>query len=134
MLTRRKILSILIMFCLSATFIAACNTTGTGQSQNSKSYGNDGYLGITNANPNLQTSPTYHTYRNDVKVMAATLRTVPGVKDARVTFNGDRAHVKIIVDEGLSPEEARFIENAAYNALLPQVPRYHVKVTSNKNN
>lgn len=119
--------------CLMVIAAAAACGTNTSQNQHSKQYGEDGYLGLTNSNPNLQTSPSYHTYRKDIKMMSRTLSKVPGVQDARYTVNGNRVHIRIKVDERLSPEEAYKIEQDAYRSLLPIIPRYQIKITSNIN-
>lgn len=107
--------------------LAGCGTTG--QTQNSDRYGDDGYMGISNSNPNLQTSPTYHTYNKDVKLMTQTLERIDGIEDARIMMDGNRAHVEIRVAQNLSESDAVYVQQQAISSLRSMMPRYKIEVT-----
>ncbi|MDF2962329.1 MAG: hypothetical protein K0S39_4064, partial [Paenibacillus sp.] len=51
-----------------------------------KSYSQDGLLGLTDVNPNMPTSPTYHTYQADTELMKATVNQVPHVTGSFISL------------------------------------------------
>ncbi|WP_068605125.1 hypothetical protein [Paenibacillus swuensis] len=107
-------------------FTASCS----GTSSNTKRYADDGYLGMSSANPNLRISPTARTNERDLDMMRQAIFSIPEVKDAKITVNGPHAFVNLEIADQLSPEETRRIENRAYSLLSFNVPRYEFKVTS----
>lgn len=114
---------------LPVLLAAACGTAGNGANSSVKKYDNDGYLGITNTNPNLQMSPSYHTYDVDYSMMENAVTPIAGVRDVRIAANGTNANVKITADRALSNGEKERLRAEALHALQKAVPRYDYKVT-----
>ncbi|WP_127588510.1 hypothetical protein [Paenibacillus koleovorans] len=96
----------------------------SGAAPETKTYDNDGYLGMTNVNPSLPISPTYHTYQVDTDMMKAALASVPGISDSRIILNGSRASVKLYVPDGTSDADVARIRQEAQVELSKAVPRY----------
>jgi hypothetical protein len=103
---------------------AACG----GNGQQAKSYGEDGYLGMTNTNPNLPTSPSYHTYAIDTDMMRKAVASIEGVQDVRIMTNGANATVTLTVPNQLPAEEKERIRTLALEQLKHEVPRYKFTV------
>ncbi|MCS7464547.1 hypothetical protein N0M98_31100 [Paenibacillus doosanensis] len=121
-------------FALPLLLGAALAVTGAAcQKQDgvtkAKSYSRDGLLGMTEVNPNMPMSPTYHTYMDDARVMKATVAQVAHVTDSTIIINGPNATVNLKVPAGLSDEETARIEQDARDKLSKAMPRYTVKVS-----
>lgn len=127
----RKILSLCIIMVTLLTN-TACLTENTDPK--TRSYDEDGVLGMTNTNPNLQTSPTHYNYDVDTHMIESTLQQIRGVLDQRIIINGENAYVKIRIPDGLTRNQIEQIEADAYDALSFQVPRYVFHLTSDKSN
>ncbi|GAA3410106.1 hypothetical protein ACFFNY_22560 [Paenibacillus hodogayensis] len=108
--------------------ISACGAKGGG-TQQVKTYNNDGYLGITNTNPSMPMTPTYHTYEVDNAMMRDAVVPISGVRKVRITTHGANATVRLTVPKELAPEEKARIQTEALQALQQAVPRYDFKVT-----
>ncbi|WP_248929130.1 hypothetical protein [Paenibacillus hamazuiensis] len=113
--------------------ISACqnqgNTATPVQNENVKTYSTDGYLGLTDANPNLPTGPSYHTYSDDVRTMRSVIKQIPGVQSSNVTINGPIANVRLQVATNTSDAELDAIRQNAQSQLAAAMPRYSVQVT-----
>jgi hypothetical protein len=116
----------MLLSLAAAAALPACQS----QTQNPqvKNYSRDGLLGLTDANPNLPTSPTHHTYRKDSDLIRATINQVPHVTRASITLNGDIANIRLHVPVELPDEEAAKVQRDAYERLSQAMPRYKVKV------
>ncbi|NHN31971.1 hypothetical protein [Paenibacillus agricola] len=93
-----------------------------------KPYANDGMLGITDVNPNMPMSPTYHTYQKDTDLMDATIKQVPYIVDSNIVVNGPVVTVNLYVPGDLSEQQFKMVENDAYDKLSKAMPRYTMKV------
>lgn len=93
-----------------------------------KSYGNDGYLGMSNSNPNLYSNPNYNRYSNDTRMIHQALENVDGIHDATVRINGPYAMVTIYVDHFMDENERKRVHAEAYELVRNMVPRYHVSM------
>lgn len=113
---------------LTILLAVACGTAKDG-TMRTKTYRNDGYLGITNTNPNLQTGPSYHTYEVDTNMMREAVAPIAGVRKVRITTNGTNVSVKLTVPRGLAVSEKERIRNESLQALQHAVPRYDFKVS-----
>jgi hypothetical protein len=113
-------------FMVISAGLAACQK----QSAQSRvqSYAQDGLLGITDVNPNMPMSPTYHTYKEDTRLMKETLAQVPYVLDSNILINGPIATVNIDVPHNLSEQEFAKVEKDAFDKLTNAMPRYTIKV------
>lgn len=122
---RWPVLSAAVLF--PVLFVAACGGAGGGTPK-TQSYGNDGYLGITNTNPNLPNSPTYHTYQVDADMMRSAVVPIAGVRKVRIRTHGTNATVTIIAPNHSSDADLERIRGEALQALKANVPRYDFKV------
>lgn len=104
------------------------------QDPKARNYDEDGMLGITNTNPNLQTSPTHYNYSHDAELIDQALDQFPVIQGSRMIINGEKAYIKIRLPSGLTRDEIEQIESDAYLALSFQLPRYEVHLTSDKSN
>ncbi|MEK3884127.1 hypothetical protein [Paenibacillus sp. PL2-23] len=110
----------------SAALLSGCGQDAGGKVE---SYGNDGYLGYTNTNPNLlnRSGTLYH---RDMDMINQLLRPMSGVKTAEAGFNGDVLNVKLRVSDNATDKERDSIRAEAQALLQANFPRYdvHVKV------
>lgn len=94
-----------------------------------KSYSRDGLLGLSDTNPNMPMSPTYHTYKADTQLMKDTIQQIPHITGSTINTNGPIATVRLTVESGLTEEQAAAVEREAYNKLSHAMPRYTVRVS-----
>lgn len=90
-------------------------------------YANDGYLGMSNSNPNFRMNPTHHTYSKDRQLMRQALRRLNLDQQSTIFMNGDNVTITIHM-QGLDPQEAEAIRSGAYMELKGNVPRYDYKI------
>jgi hypothetical protein len=114
-----------------AVCIAGCGSANDSGAK-AQNYPQDGYMGITSANPNDPMNPTHHHYRDDTRMMKAVIAQIPGVADSRIFLKGPTAEVKIVVFDEATPEEAENIRSQVQMALNTNMPRYHVNVSVTK--
>jgi hypothetical protein len=117
-----------IMLVLAA---AGCGT-GSGQTK-TQSYGRDGLLGTTSANPNLPINPGYHDYASDVRMLKQSIGQIPGVTDSSIILNGPTAYVTLQLRDDIDIEQSMSIKSAAQANLQNLMPRYDVRVSVGKN-
>lgn len=121
---KRKWVSVLIVCSLAVGFTSACQK----QQNQVKSYSKDGMLGVSDVNPNMPLSPTYHHYSDDTNVMKEAIKQVPQVTSSTITTNGPVASVTITVPAALTDQQAEAVRQDAYDKISKAVPRYKVKV------
>lgn len=107
--------------------LAAC---GARESERLQSYGDDGYMGLSNTNPNLPLTGSAWSYENDGELAEQLLRPMRGIRRSRVRFDGDLMSVTLFVDGALSREETARLTAKARNVLAVNFPRYDVKVAA----
>ncbi|TBL72617.1 hypothetical protein [Paenibacillus thalictri] len=128
------------MFAYKTTFVAlmvgaavlvapACQKQNQSNGGQVRSYSNDGYLGLTDVNPNLPTSPTYHTYGDDTRLMREVIKQIPDVRSSSLTINGPDASVKLKLNSGLTDAQMEAVRMDAYNQLATMMPRYRIHVS-----
>ncbi|MFD2614567.1 hypothetical protein [Paenibacillus gansuensis] len=128
---RRRVTVVLLGAALTMAPGCASGGGGTnGADRNVKGYADDGYLGMSSANPNLRISPTGRTNASDINLMRQAIFSIPEVKNAEITMNGPHANVNLVLVKGLAREEVRRVENQAKDLLQLNVPRYAFRVTS----
>jgi len=94
-----------------------------------RSYGHDGYLGLSNSNPNVFNRHTYWNYGSDAALVRQTLSGVEGVRTVRVMFNPPWLEVRVRTEPGLTAEEkAAVIAQAQAITEANFAYRYRVKV------
>lgn len=102
-------------------FLGAC---GNNTNEGVQPYDKDGVLGTTNTNPNLQTSPTYHTYTNDQDLIQKTLAGFKDIRQPRLVFNGYSVVVYYAVPSRYTEAQAQRLENRVVRKLQEMLPRY----------
>lgn len=118
-----RVLALTLVLALALT---ACGSVN--RNDRNRPYDNDGLLGTTNTNPNLQTSPTYHHYGVDQDLVHDTLAQFPDVRNPRVIFNGATITVMYQPPDHYSADEHRQLETELEAALAYQLPRYTIRL------
>lgn len=136
-------IGILVLLCLVCTSCGPANREGTAKNGSGhvryeratdrneahRFNRDDGYMGITNANPNLRVGDWYTpTVTGDMHRMARMAKQVRGVRDATVEVLGGNAHVSIVPEPGLTAAEKTAVKQEVYRRLTVAMPRYHVHV------
>jgi len=109
---------------------AGQNAANTGNGVKTQNYGNDGYLGTSNANPHLPGPNTAVTDANAADMMRRTIGDLRGVVGANITFNGPDAYVALKIDPGLDARTVPTVEREAAAILRFNFPRYTIHVRS----
>jgi hypothetical protein len=118
---------------LAIAILAALTAGGCGSEPNqmdANRYADDGYLGMSNSNPNFRTNPTHHNYRKDKQLMRQALREMDLDKQSTIFMSGADVTVTIHLDD-LSPAEENAIRSDAYLLLKGNVPRYDYHIHFN---
>ncbi|MBA2941631.1 hypothetical protein HZF08_25425 [Paenibacillus sp. CGMCC 1.16610] len=128
---RRITLAILLTMSLAGCGINSSNKnppqtdTGNYKAQN---YKRDGYLGITNVNPNDPLNPTYHHYEDDSNLMKNVLAQFQGIEKSNIAINGPNARVKIKAKPNLTAAQVEELRSQVQNAFDTNMPRYKTTV------
>ncbi|PZD96471.1 hypothetical protein DNH61_08175 [Paenibacillus sambharensis] len=125
---RRKRWRLIWISALALMLTAGC----AGQPRGVRSYGHDGYMGISSSNPNMPITGTAWSYRDDTKFVGELLSTLKGINHSRVSFEGAVMRVTLQLDNAMSREEAARITAQAEELLNYNFPRYDVEVTTNQ--
>ncbi|MFC0215466.1 hypothetical protein ACFFK0_24030 [Paenibacillus chartarius] len=105
------------------------NADGTPKAQN---YPADGYMGLTSVSPNNPVNPGYHHTRDDVRMMRQVINGIPEVTNSTITLNGPIANVDLDLKQGTSETDASRIRDLAFHQLEQQMPRYQIRVTTDR--
>lgn len=124
--------SMLLIILVAMISLTGCNRISDDKAK-AQSYSIDGRLGTTQSNPNLPTSPTYHTYSRDVNMIHQTAMQIVGVKDVTVVLRGADATIHVKLQDDLNIEDAMRVKREAHDAITRAMPRYHVRVIVSKN-
>jgi hypothetical protein len=103
-------------------------SSACGDNHQVKPYASDGRLGTSNSNPNMPTSPTYHTYNDDTQMIYAALKPIKGIRNVSVRLHGADATIIIRPDDLASTEDRQRIAKQAQTAVSAMMPRYRVHV------
>ncbi|MCM3631595.1 hypothetical protein M3194_30320 [Paenibacillus glycanilyticus] len=129
---RRKLRLIFMGFAIPALIIgslAGCAANGhRTNDQKSETYGHDGYMGYSNSNPNLPNKLTFLNYDSDRKLIGQVLQPIEGIKNSRVSFNGEELNVRITANSKLTDAEVGALQAKAQQVVQYNMPRYHVNV------
>jgi len=107
-----------------ASMLAAAGCGSQPHPMEGNRYADDGYMGLSNSNPNFRTNPDHYTYSKDRQLMRQALREMGLDKQATIWMAGPHATVTLHLGETVSPEEAAAIRSDAYALLKGNVPRY----------
>jgi hypothetical protein len=119
----------LMIFIFSLSIAVCLQGCGeTGKTVKPKAYGEDGYMGLSNSNPNFRTNPTHHNYRKDQMLMRQALREMDLDKQTRIFMNGTQVTVFIRWDEKQGTDQAEVIRSKVFALLKGHVPRYDYKI------
>ena len=128
--TRRSLLYLAGLVLLIALASAGCSR-GPGEAEGGKpqTYGHDGYMGLSNSNPNLPSNPNYYSYSNDTKFMKEKLGELKGIEHIDFRFQDPDIYVNLRLSKELSEEQALRLTEEAQAMLQYNMPRYliHVK-------
>lgn len=96
-----------------------------------RSYGHDGYMGLSNSNPNTINRHSTLSYGEDVRLIEQVLEPVEGIRDLRVSFNGSKVNVTVVPERGMDEVQAKRLRAEAQAIVQSNMPRYdiHVKVS-----
>jgi ABC-type oligopeptide transport system substrate-binding subunit len=104
---------------------AACG--GAAESETYQ-YPADGYLGITQTNPELPTNPSSRSYAENSEVIQRTLLSIDGIERVSSFSNGPHVVVYLTLKEGLSDREREAIREKAEKALSFNSPGFDYQV------
>lgn len=128
----------LMGLCALFLFGTACQPADEGQAERSpretasRFNRDDGYNGITNANPNMWVGDWYApTKTDDARRIKGIIRSIPGVQNATVVFAGGRVLVGIIPDAETGAESYSSLKQEVRDRVSAAFPRYDVTVTIN---
>ncbi|WP_274363943.1 hypothetical protein [Paenibacillus thermotolerans] len=121
-----NIRSFITIGCLAVSIFALSGCTAGNNVQ--QHYTQDGYMGLSNSNPNLRTHPSHHSYRKDRQLMRQALREMALDKRSYIAINGATAIITINVDDDISPQEAEAIRSDVYSLLKGNNPRYDYEI------
>ena len=113
---------ILVSFITTVALLTACAKNDSDE--HAKTYDRDGYMGLTNSNPNIPTNPTYTDYNDDVIMMKKAVNRVPGVRDSQFFIRGGTVVVKLRMQPGFSRKQSERAKKQAYEQLTYMLPRY----------
>jgi hypothetical protein len=114
-----------LVILMISLMMVACGRVDEGQANQ---YPSDGYLGLTQSNPNLLTNPTSRTYLADSQIIKRTLMNIDGVQRVRSFANGPHVVVYLTLEEGLSDAQREEIRQKAEKALSFNSPDNEYKV------
>jgi hypothetical protein len=107
------------------------NTNGAGRDNDNREYGNRGYLGYVDQNPNLFPNLAYdERNQEDAQIMADMANSVKGVDDATVFIAGGQAYVALDIDQNLETNKQLQVHDQVQKALQFKMPRYNVHLTT----
>lgn len=109
--------------------LAGCSGQGGSKV---KSYGQDGYMGLTNSLPGMPGRASESNHRADGKLITELVQRMDGVIDSHVQFAGDTIAIALQLDPALGNEEAGRLFVQAEQELQANFPSYTVKVTASK--
>lgn len=136
MLKQRTTILWVITVACTLIMTAGCGGNGNnnagGNGVKTQSYGEDGYMGMTNSYPRIPGHHMASTYEADNDLMKQAIQNVPGVNGSNVTFNGADAYVTIKLDQGLQAREIPTVERQAASVLRFNFPRYTIHISSTK--
>ncbi|MGI6127701.1 MAG: YhcN/YlaJ family sporulation lipoprotein [Planifilum sp.] len=92
----------------------------------------DGYNGITHANPNMRVGDWYTpTKSEDARRVKELVRGIPGVRNATVIVAGGRLLLGIVPDSDMGAERYSALKREVRDRVRAAFPRYEVNVTIN---
>ncbi|GGD95593.1 hypothetical protein [Paenibacillus nasutitermitis] len=102
----------------------------SSNNMNTRSYGHDGYLGISNSNPHLPNrNGNDLNYGSDGNFAERKLKEIRGVADYTIIIQGPKLKVAVKAARNVDPAS---LEREVLSTLQANMPRYEVSVTTMK--
>ncbi|MBJ6360666.1 hypothetical protein ACFOQM_05005 [Paenibacillus sp. GCM10012307] len=119
---------LIIALVLCIMLLGGC--TNSGSTRNGvKTYGHDGYMGLSNSNPNLPLgNSNYYSYSSDVKFMKEKLSELPGIEKSSFTIHDPDIDVRIRPQAHLDEYETNRLREQSWRLLQENMPRYRIHV------
>jgi len=114
-----------LLAAAAAAVIAGCGSSP--HQMEGKRYAEDGYMGITNTNPNFPMNPAYHNYSKDRQMMRRALKELGVDKQSTIRIRGATAIVTIRLGQS-EPAQRDEMRRKAFSMLKGYVPRYDYKI------
>ncbi|MFB9330672.1 hypothetical protein ACFFSY_32430 [Paenibacillus aurantiacus] len=127
----RALVLLAVMLLATALVASGCGRGNDGnRGPQAQSYGNDGYLGLSNSNPHLLTrSGSQLNYRSDAGLATQQLKTLKGIQQMSISFQGPHLYVTIRPKPGVDEMQLR---HRAIGLLRYNMPRYTIHVNTVK--
>ncbi|QHW31976.1 hypothetical protein GZH47_14935 [Paenibacillus rhizovicinus] len=110
----------------TAISLAGCGNKDETNNYNTKSYGHDGYMGLSNSNPHLPNrNGQFLNQDTDGDFAQTKLKQVPGVGKATILFQAPDMYVTITPKKGFDSAQ---VKEKATSVLKFNMPRYDVHV------
>jgi len=108
--------------------LGACSKKNGGPT--AQSYGNDGYMGLSNSNPHLPNkNGSYLNYGEDSDFAKEKLEEIGGIASMNIVFQGINLYVTLKPKQGV--DEA-YLRQKAISVLRYNMPRYIVHVDTKR--
>jgi len=102
----------------------------SSNNMNTRSYGHDGYLGISNSNPHLPNrNGNDLNYGSDGNFAERKLKEIPGVADYTITIQGPKLIVAVKAARNVDADR---LKRQVLSTMQTNMPRYEVTVTTKK--
>lgn len=120
--------ALLALLLLASVLGAGC--TSSGRTKNGvRTYGHDGYMGLSNSNPNLPLgNSNYYSYSNDIKFMKEQLSQLSGIERVRFVIHDPLIEARIKTQSSMGEQEAERLLQQAEWLLQDNMPRYKIRV------
>ncbi|QYR21568.1 hypothetical protein KZ483_00425 [Paenibacillus sp. sptzw28] len=107
--------------------LSACGVTrDSSNNMNAKSYGQDGYMGISNSNPRIPNrNGSFLNYGLDGEFVERKLKEVGGFEKYNLKFRGPNLYVTLTPAPGVDEVQLR---ETVFTVLSSNMPRYTVHV------
>lgn len=121
-------LSLTALALVAAISLSACGSKNSTNNYKTNSYGNDGYMGLSNSNPHLPNrNGQFLNYTDDGRFAKRQLKKVDGIANATLMFQGPNLYVRIKTKRGFDEAQVR---QKAISTLRYNMPRYTIHVNT----
>src|SRR5690554_3369725 len=107
----------LLYIALMLALVSGCTTNNNDNTADEAHYDEDGYMGLTSANPSLVATPNSHNHARDIDMIKRALAEVPDIRKSRIVVDGGFAYIHIHVARGLTDQEAAIIKSRTEQKL-----------------
>ena len=122
---KRSALAAWLLAAAAAAWLSGCGSHP--QQLEGNRYQEDGYLGMTNTNPNFPMNPAFHTYSKDRQMMRRALKELGIDKQSTIQIRGAVAVVTVRLGKP-GPADADEFRRKVHAQLKGHVPRYDYRI------